>query len=85
MKPRPLSEYHEDMGDVLWWCFPVVEPPYVGTPNDLGQEVQVMAQTANGWSRTFSTMNVGGWPGTHTHFTPLIVPEAPEQTEEQPT
>lgn len=33
---RPLSEYHEDFGDVLWWSFPVNEPPYVGTNNDSG-------------------------------------------------
>ena len=29
---RPLSEYHEDFGAVLWWQFPVNEPPYVGSP-----------------------------------------------------
>lgn len=34
--PRPLSEYHEDCGVVLWWAFPITEPPYVGTPNDRG-------------------------------------------------
>jgi hypothetical protein len=30
--PRPLDEWHEDIGDVLWWQFPVVEPPYCGSP-----------------------------------------------------
>jgi hypothetical protein len=30
----PGEQYHEDDGPVLWWRFPVVEPPYVGTPND---------------------------------------------------
>lgn len=30
----PLDEWHEDDGDVLWWKFPIEEPPYVGTPND---------------------------------------------------
>lgn len=30
--PRPLEEWHEDCGDVLWWLFPVREPPYCGTP-----------------------------------------------------
>lgn len=30
---RPLSEWEEDMGSVLWWRFPVEEPPYCGTPN----------------------------------------------------
>lgn len=31
---RPLSEWHEDHGPALWWHFPIVEPPYVGTPLD---------------------------------------------------
>jgi hypothetical protein len=26
---RPASEYHEDMGTVLWWHLPVEEPPTV--------------------------------------------------------
>lgn len=34
--PRPTAEYHEDMGPVLWWRLPIVEPPWVGTPNDIG-------------------------------------------------
>ena len=34
-KPRPLSEWHEDIGPVLWWSFPIREAPYVGTPNDV--------------------------------------------------
>ncbi|WP_205733871.1 hypothetical protein [Enterococcus avium] len=30
-----LSEkWHEDIGPVLWWDFPVDEPPYCGTPLD---------------------------------------------------
>jgi hypothetical protein len=29
----PGEEYHEDAGPVLWWRFPVVEPPWAGTPN----------------------------------------------------
>lgn len=31
---RPLSEWHEDHGHVLWWEFPVEAPPYCGTPTD---------------------------------------------------
>ena len=30
----PGERYHEDDGPVLWWRFPVEEPPYAGTPND---------------------------------------------------
>ncbi len=32
--PRPLAEYHEDIGPMLWWRFPIMEPPYVGQPSD---------------------------------------------------
>ncbi|WP_052087965.1 hypothetical protein [Paenibacillus wynnii] len=31
---RPIDEWHEDFGDVLWWTFPIEEPPYCGTPLD---------------------------------------------------
>lgn len=34
MPLRPLEDWHEDFGDVLWWAFPVKEPPYVGSPLD---------------------------------------------------
>ena len=30
---RPLDEYHEDMGYVTWWAFPVIEPSWIGSPN----------------------------------------------------
>ena len=30
--PRPLAEWHEDIGPVLWWTFPVDEEPYCGSP-----------------------------------------------------
>lgn len=29
---RPLASWHEDLGDQLWWMFPIVEPPYCGSP-----------------------------------------------------
>jgi hypothetical protein len=75
--PRPLSEWHEDMGDVLWWKFPIVEPPYCGSPLDLGKTVQV-----NVWGiRIDETMrvHVGGWPGYHTHWTPIPRPSKPKR------
>ncbi len=31
---RDIAEWHDDMGPKLWWRFPVVEPPYCGTPGD---------------------------------------------------
>lgn len=56
-KPRPLDDWHEDVGDVLWWRFPINEPPYVGTPLD------------------------SDWPDYHTHWTPIICPDAPAAQE----
>ncbi|MEK4355172.1 hypothetical protein MKX41_30755 [Paenibacillus sp. FSL R5-0475] len=32
---KPIDEWHEDLGDVLWWIFPVNEPPYCGSPMDM--------------------------------------------------
>ena len=29
---RPADTWHEDIGEVLWWRFPVSEAPYVGSP-----------------------------------------------------
>lgn len=31
---RPIDEWHEDIGAVLWWEFPISEPPYCGSPLD---------------------------------------------------
>lgn len=72
---RPIAEWNEEDGPVLWWCFPIAEAPYVGTPLDLGHTVEVEV-------RTFATVEVsrhqvGGWPGYHTHWTP--VPTAPAE------
>jgi len=33
-KALPFSAWHEDDWSVLWWTFPVAEPPYVGSPLD---------------------------------------------------
>ncbi len=81
--PRPLDEWHEDDGDVLWWCWGwdgqcwLNEPPYVGSPLDCGQTVELHTQHEQPAARIF----VGGWPGYHTHWTPLPVqPFAPNST-----
>lgn len=42
---RPLSEYHEDHGTVLWWHLPIQEPPYVGS----GPGIQECQLITNGW------------------------------------
>jgi hypothetical protein len=30
----PLRKYHEDMGPVVWWKFPITEASYIGSPLD---------------------------------------------------
>ena len=72
LKARPLAEWHEDIGDVLWWRFPIDEAPYVGSPLDLGQTVEVTLRSHSA-GKTMRAM-VGGWPGYHTHWTPIITP-----------
>lgn len=73
---RPLEEWHEDMGDMLWWKFPIDEAPYVGSPICLGQTVEITMK-AYGVEETMR-VNVGGWPGYHTHFTPIPLATAPQ-------
>lgn len=34
VKARLAKHWDEDLGDCLWWDFPVDEPPYCGTPLD---------------------------------------------------
>lgn len=31
---HPLEQWSESDGPVLWWAFPVTEPPFSGTPLD---------------------------------------------------
>lgn len=89
--PRPIDEYHEDMGPVLWWCLNATsevrggdlcidlawlgEPPYVGSPNDLGitveAHVRLTSQLDQEHEPEIVRRTLGGWPGYHTHFTPL--------------
>lgn len=33
-QPIPLDKWHEELGDCLWWKFPITEPPYCGSPLD---------------------------------------------------
>lgn len=37
--PRPMHEWHEDHGDVLWHLWPIEQAPWVGTPLDIGRTV----------------------------------------------
>lgn len=77
---RPIDDWHEDFGCVLWWRFPIVDPPYVGSPLDLGKPVEVRfpAPSEPDGIKTL-TFYVGGWPGYHTHWTPLsVIPRPPK-------
>lgn len=75
IKARPRIEWHEDIGPVLWWKFPIAEPPYVGTPLDLGQSVEVTVR-CYGAADKMMRVNVGGWPDYHTHWTPIEIPNS---------
>lgn len=85
---RPTDEWHEDMGSVLWWYVKdgeVQEEPWVGTPLVCGITVEAHTTTRIITQRNqehdpdpvIHRINVGGWPGYHTHFTPL--PQPPQQ------
>lgn len=80
LEARPLSEWDEDIGDALWWRFPIVEAPYVGTPLDLGQTVEIEFRTNAG--TVVHRHLVGGWPDYHTHWTPL--PPMPREPNSEP-
>lgn len=74
---RPAEEWHEDIGDVLWWIFPVKEPPYVGSPLDLPETIQITAYGGNDDQKM--CVKVGGWPGYHTHFTLIPMAQVPNE------
>lgn len=77
---RSINEWHEEIGTVLWWAFPITEPPYCGTPLDTGRPV-LMQLRLDGDTKEHQlpqmTVMVGGWPGYHTHWTPIEIPESP--------
>lgn len=65
---RHIDEWHEDMGDVLWWTNPVTEAPYVGSPLDLGRGYVLSIGDFE------QVIHLGGWPGYHVWWTPLPQP-----------
>ena len=74
VKLIPKAEYHEDMGDVLWWFVEdgqINEPPYCGSPNDLGDTVELHTNDLPGRDTMKARIHVGGWPDYHTHFSLL--------------
>lgn len=78
--PRPLAEWKEDDGDVVWWTWRdgewLGEPAYIGSPLCLGFGVPVSV------GENEFVANVGGWPGYHTHWTPH--PPFPDFTSREP-
>ena len=82
-KLRPFAEWHEDHGSVLWWHFPITEPPYVGSPLDCGFTVgaQIFNQFGDVIGKT--TGEVGGCPwftdeNPDLFWEPITVPERPD-------
>lgn len=59
---RPLDEWHEDYGTVLWWHLPIQEPPYVGQGPGMGES------TLDGGPTTCRKLIEYGWL---THWSPL--------------
>jgi len=64
---HPSSEWHEDIGTVLWWHLPVQEPPYVGAHECMDERDRVGRPTAcaqfqrQGWLTHWSYLpNCGG-------------------------
>ena len=64
--PRPLHEWHEDYGDVLWHLWPIEQAPWVGSPLDIGRTVSfdVTIQIGVDCYETQATKvgDIGGWP-----------------------
>jgi hypothetical protein len=58
---RWFHEWHEDHGDVIWWVLGRGEPPWVGTPNDLGRTLAVEVHIDGKEAGTIRH-DVGGWP-----------------------
>ncbi|TCM21498.1 hypothetical protein EDF56_101162 [Novosphingobium sp. PhB165] len=74
--PRPFDVWHEDLGPVLWFRSPISEPPYFGSPLDLGRTMSVEIQIGVEQIE-LPTRDVGGWPfgkedEAHLWFVPIV-------------
>lgn len=72
--PRPLEEWSEDDGPVLWWRLPVEEAPWVGTPLD----DEWPCRWEEGWTDAMDIYSPDD--AVYTHWTPL--PWAPGEEPE---
>jgi hypothetical protein len=73
------AEWTEEDGPVLWWKFPVTEPPWVGTPLCCGRTMRVRiccGLDSNEIELTHDEPG-DGWPGYHTHWQRIKVPKEP--------
>jgi hypothetical protein len=51
LRALPFDAWHEDDHDVLWWHFPIHEPPYCGSPIASDWPFGVGDESALGWTR----------------------------------
>jgi hypothetical protein len=51
LRAFPFGAWHEDESDVLWWHFPIREPPYVGSPLASDWPFDVDDERVLGWTR----------------------------------
>ncbi|HZV56133.1 MAG TPA: hypothetical protein VFF89_00530 [Sphingobium sp.] len=78
---RSFADWHEDHGAVLWWRFPIEEPPYIGGPTDIGRTMLV--EVAIGREHfEMPSQNTGGWPfdeedEANLFWQPIAIPERP--------
>src|SRR5690349_2602221 len=46
-----FDAWHDDDGSVLWWHFPIQEPPYVGSPLCDDWPFEESEEASLGWTR----------------------------------
>lgn len=50
-RAQPFTTWHDDDGPVLWWRFPIREPPHAGTPSDSDWPFDEAEEPLLGWTR----------------------------------
>lgn len=61
-RARLRSEWTPEIGDALWWHFPIDEPPYVGSP------------LSSDWPEGEGHLLHDGY---YSHWTPIVIPTTP--------